>query len=207
MEALRRVIEGIRRHLERTGLTETADSLHDEDPLHAQLLAAAVQSRAATGEQAGQRVLRFGDAVQSEPDKPMQDAADKQKRQATQAGFSLHASVHVPARQRTRLERLCRYVARPPVCGPRLTKLPDGRLLYELRHRWRDGTTHVAFKPSELIDRLAALVPPPRFHMVRYHGVLASRSKYRSRVDTDRSAADSSPTPPDEACGHATSTS
>jgi hypothetical protein len=62
--------------------------------------------------------------------------------------------------------------------GPRA----DGRLLYELRHRWRDGTTHVVFEALELIDRLAALVPPPRFHTVRYHGVLASRSKYRADV-------------------------
>lgn len=37
-------------------------------------------------------------------------------------------------------------------------------------------------EPLELIDRLAALVPPPRFHTVRYHGVLASRSKYRAEV-------------------------
>ncbi len=88
----------------------------------------------------------------------------------------------MPANDRQRLERLCRYTGRPPVAGERLRELPDGRLLYELRHRWRDGTTHVAFEPLELIDRLAALVPPPRFHTVRYHGVLASRSKYRSAV-------------------------
>jgi len=60
--------------------------------------------------------------------------------------------------------------------------MSDGRLLYKLRHRWKDGTTHVAFEPLELIDRLAALVPPPRFHTVRYHGVLASRSKLRGEV-------------------------
>ncbi len=38
--------------------------------------------------------------------------------------------------------------------------------------RWRDGTTHVAFEPVDFVARLAALVPPPRFHLVRYHGVL-----------------------------------
>ncbi|HKI83246.1 MAG TPA: hypothetical protein VKA63_02830 [Candidatus Krumholzibacteria bacterium] len=32
-------------------------------------------------------------------------------------GISLHAGVAVPARDRDRLERLCRYVARPPVCS------------------------------------------------------------------------------------------
>jgi len=39
---------------------------------------------------------------------------------------------------------------------------PDGRILYRLRHRWRDGTTHVVFEPVDLVARLAALVPPPR---------------------------------------------
>lgn len=70
----------------------------------------------------------------------------------------------------------------------RLSEMAGGRLLYELRHRWRDGTTHVAFEPLELIDRLAALVPPPRFHTVRYHGVLASRSRHRADIVPDASA-------------------
>jgi len=56
---------------------------------------------------------------------------------------SLHANVSVPARDRRRLEKLCRYVARPPVATQRLSQLNDGRLLYKLKHRWRDGTTHV----------------------------------------------------------------
>jgi hypothetical protein len=29
----------------------------------------------------------------------------------------------------------------------------------ELRHRWSDGTTHLAFEPVELLERLAALHP------------------------------------------------
>ena len=37
------------------------------------------------------------------------------------------------------------------------TLLPDGRVLYELRHRWRDGTTHVGFLPLEFIEKLLAL--------------------------------------------------
>lgn len=46
---------------------------------------------------------------------------------------------------------LCRYVARPPVATERLSRLTDGRLLYRLKHRWRDGTTHVVFEPAELV--------------------------------------------------------
>jgi len=40
-------------------------------------------------------------------------------------------------------ERLARYAGRPPLATERLSLLPDGRLLYRLKHRWRDGTTHV----------------------------------------------------------------
>lgn len=53
-------------------------------------------------------------------------------------------------------------------------KLPN--TLYRLKRRWRDGTTHMIFEPIELVERLAALVPPPRFNLVRYYGVLASGS-------------------------------
>jgi hypothetical protein len=98
------------------------------------------------------------------------------------AGLSLHANVDVPAGDRARLERLCRYAARPPVATERLDRLDDGRLIYRLRHRWRDGTTHVIFEPLDLLAKLAALVPPPRFHMVRFHGVLASAARRRSLV-------------------------
>ena len=37
-------------------------------------------------------------------------------------GFSLHANVDVPAHDRLRLERLCRYVARPAVALERLSR-------------------------------------------------------------------------------------
>jgi len=60
--------------------------------------------------------------------------------------------------------------------------MEDGRLLYRLKHRWRDGTTHVVFEPQELVEKLAALVPPPRFHLVRYHGVLGPCASERDRI-------------------------
>jgi len=177
---LLRVVLGIARLIERRGLGDEPDRLTEDDPLLAQLLAAAVQGKVATGPRAGQRVLRFGDQVEIDPGTDAASTATPGL--ARIEGFSLHAGVAVPANDRQRLERLCRYVGRPPVASERLSNLDDGRLLYELRHRWRDGTTHVAFEPLELIDRLAALVPPPRFHTVRYHGVLASRSKHRAAV-------------------------
>jgi len=74
------------------------------------------------------------------------------------------------------------YVARPPVATKRLTRLSDGRLMNELRHPWRDGTTHVAFLPLELMEKLAALVPPSLLNLVRYHGVLAPAARHRADV-------------------------
>ena len=60
---------------------------------------------------------------------------------AAVAGFSLHANVAIPARDRLRLERLLKYAARPPLSMDRLEALPDGRLRYWFKTRWRDGTT------------------------------------------------------------------
>ncbi len=40
------------------------------------------------------------------------------------AGLELHAAVHVRAGDRSGLERLCRYIARPPVPEQRLSLLP-----------------------------------------------------------------------------------
>ena len=53
----------------------------------------------------------------------------------------------------------------------------------------------------ELLEKLAALVPPPRFHLLRYHGVLAPRARARDRiVPAQPSAADGSASA--AACGH-----
>jgi hypothetical protein len=60
--------------------------------------------------------------------------------------------------------------------------LPDGRLLYRLKHRWRDGTSHVIYEPLELVEKLAALVPPPKFNLTRYHGILAPSADFRSMI-------------------------
>jgi hypothetical protein len=68
------------------------------------------------------------------------------------------------------------------VSAERLSVLPDGRLLYRLKRRWRDGTTHVIFDSLELVEKLAALVPAPRFDLVRYRGVLAPSASWRPLI-------------------------
>jgi len=81
-----------------------------------------------------------------------------------------------------RFEHLIRYVARPPLAEERLSILPDGRVAYALKRRWRDGTTAVVLDPLTFLERLAALVPRPRKKQVNYYGVFASAASYRHRV-------------------------
>jgi len=99
-------------------------------------------------------------------------------------GFSLHAGVCVPGGPFTRdqLERLCRYVARPALASEGLSLLRDGRIAYALRRPWSDGTSRVLFEPLAFLGWLAALVPPPRAHLVTYHGVLAPASALRPAI-------------------------
>jgi hypothetical protein len=100
------------------------------------------------------------------------------------AGFSLHAGSWVPAEDREALERLCRYGLRAPFSQERLSRRADGQILYQLRRPWPNsrGVTHLVLEPLDFLRRLAALVPPPGLHMVRYHGIFANRSKLRARL-------------------------
>ncbi len=90
------------------------------------------------------------------------------------SGFSIDASVTVCARDRAGLERLLRYCARPAFASQRLVWENEGKeLLYRLPKPRPDGQTVLCLTPLEFIERLAALIPPPRRHRHRYHGVLA----------------------------------
>jgi ribosomal protein S27E len=147
-----------------------------QEPLLAQCAAASVQGRVATGERRGQRVLRVGSA-EPPPSRPLTkpDCAQTE-------GYNLHAGVRVPAHERGRLAKLVQYILRPPLSEERLEKLSDGRLAYHLKRAWSDGTRYVVLSGLELIEKLVALVPPPRAHQTIYHGVLSSHARLRPLV-------------------------
>ena len=119
--------------------------------------------------------LRRGGA-QSEQlplDKPFTVARDS---------LSLNCAVSCGANEGAKLERLCRYVSRPAIAEQRLSVDGDGLVVYELKRPFRDGTTHVLFEPHDFIARLAALVPHPRTHLIRYHGVFAPNARNRRLI-------------------------
>ncbi|MBK9685605.1 MAG: transposase [Betaproteobacteria bacterium] len=94
----------------------------------------------------------------------------------------LHAAVRVEAHDRKRLEQLCRYITRPALSDERVQVNAAGQVELKLKTPWRDGTTHLVLSPLEFMQRLAALVPRPRLHLIRFHGVLAPNAKLRSLV-------------------------
>lgn len=151
-----------------------SDPLSDQNPLLAQCIAASVQNRIALGDRAGQRVRKF-------MIHPL-EATHPTSQCAQMRGFSPHGAVAVPAKKRDRLEKLIRYVARPSVALSRMSETPHGDIQITLKKPFSDGTTHIVFTPMELIEKLVALIPQPRMHMVRFHGLLAPNSKLRSKV-------------------------
>jgi hypothetical protein len=87
-------------------------------------------------------------------------------------GFTLHAATRAGGADVRGREALLRYVLRPPLAQERIA----------FKRAYADGTVAVDMDPLSLLCRLAASVPPPRYHTVKYAGVLASASRVRARI-------------------------
>jgi hypothetical protein len=186
-ELARKIASRVGRYLERQGLLErdggniylTRESVVTVDPSN-HLFGSSITYRIAVGPQQGRKVISL---------QTLADCGDDPftTRVGNVAGFSLHAGVATRANERAKLERLCRYITRPAVSTKRLSMTRNGRVRYELKTPWRNGTTHVIFEPLDFIARLVSLVPKPRVNLTRFHGVFAPNSKYRSKVTPARS--------------------
>lgn len=116
-------------------------------------------------------------------------AADMRTWRGT-GGFSVDGSVRIEGEDRAGLERLVRYGARGPLALERLhapaglaaLTSPEARSVYRLPEPDMHGREVLRLTPLELLDRLARLVPPPRIHRHRDHGVLAPNARLRSTV-------------------------
>jgi hypothetical protein len=138
------------------------------------------------------------------------------------SGFSLHAAVRCGAGDRQALEQLCRYITRPALANERVQTNAAGQVVLKLKTPWRDGTTHLVMSPLEFMQRLAALVPRPRLHLIRFgvritslrevsgpplreHGVLAPNAKLRAQVvpqESEPPAQTIQPTECEANCAH-----
>jgi hypothetical protein len=186
-EIVQKISRRVIRLLRRLGYLETDmeppvatgyDPLRDTAPELARTMAASVQQRIAGGERAGQHVRRIGSGFGSEGEAPRLTGP----RCASVHGFSLHANTAIPAHRRDQLERLIRYTARGAVSLERLQADANGDLVYTFTHPWSDGTTGIRLSPLELLEKLAALIPLPHVHLVRYGGCLAPHSHLRGAI-------------------------
>jgi len=97
-------------------------------------------------------------------------------------GFTLHAAVTIDAGDRAGLERLCRYGARPAFAQDRLRWTDDGQVAYRLKRRWHDGRTELVLSPQAMLRRRCGVIPPPRRHLVRYHGMFGPAASVRTQL-------------------------
>lgn len=177
---MEKIIERVTALLVRRGVI-----IKDEDPnFHldidpsdsfAKLQAGAVSYRFAFGPNKGKKALTLKTV-------PEQDHTASHGLVANNSGFSLHAGVHVTGAERQKLEKLARYIARPAIALERLSLNSRGQVVYSLKKPYSDGTTHIVMTQLELMERLAAIVPRPRVHLIRFHGVLAPHYKHRKMV-------------------------
>ena len=151
------------------------ESIGEEDPLLAKLLAAATAGAEPAGPGNQRKVIR----IVHDPDAP---PVAKGNLCAQAHAFNLHAATKVAANDKQGRLALCRYILRPPLANDRLTIIDDDHVRLDFKKPWSDGTASVELPPLKLIARLAALVPPPKRHTSRYFGVLSSHASLRSRV-------------------------
>ncbi len=133
------------------------------------------------------------------------DTAFTQTLRVDEHGFSLHAAVRCGADERNRLERLRRTITRPALANERVQCNAAGQVVLKLKTPWRDGTTHLVMSPLTFMQRLAGLVPRPRLHLSRFHGVLAPNAKLRALVvpaAADKEAGASGSAAPAPGCAH-----
>ena len=178
---LTKIINKLTKYLERQKIIIRDDNeggfqipIPDEDTL-SKLQATSVTYRFATGKSKGKKAMVLKTVTDN-------DHTATKGLVAKNSGFSLHAGVATKAHERDRLEKVCRYIARPAVAEERLSTNDQGDVIYKFKKPWDDGTTAMKLAPMELMERLVALVPRPRVHLTRYHGVLGPHYKHRKQI-------------------------
>ena len=173
--------------LQRKGLVQKLEAenggnaLELESTIEDEIQGAAVQYRFALGHPPGRKIRRIGSLGYIG-----EQAFQTTETSAIIGGYSLHAGTYIPKNDRARLEQMCRYLLRPPISEERLTfkRSPTGEdsVVYKLKNEWNDGTKAILLTGEEFIEKIVSIIPQPRIHGTRFHGVLAPHSKHRIEV-------------------------
>jgi hypothetical protein len=173
-EVLERAVRRMARYLARRAAIEPDDADSAESAVQGgQLAASAVSGQTPPAGPQWSRGLRALLPSDLTYDKPLCASVD---------GFTLHAATRAGALDTAGREALLRYVLRPPVAQERIEPQKDGLITISLKRAYADGTVAVVMDPLSLLCRLAMSVPPARYHTVKYAGVIAPASKWRSQI-------------------------
>jgi hypothetical protein len=160
----------------------------DDDELH-ELLQTVIARLMKLLTRRGVLIEEMGQTYLAEPDADGDEARTLRPLQAAAV------TVRVEAPDRKQLEQLCRYITRRALSDERVQLNAAGQVELTLKIPWRDGlagrarpvagpfarhkqstglfvsglsTTHLVMSPLEFMQRLAALVPRPRLHLIRF---------------------------------------
>jgi hypothetical protein len=94
-------------------------------------------------------------------------------------GFSVHNRVRVEPEDKPAVERLARYIMRPPISLERMAWGGVGEVRYRRKGGHESSGAPVApveaFDPLEFLARVIMHIPEPRRHLVRYLRVVLQR--------------------------------
>lgn len=127
-EVLTKIIHKLTKYLERQKIIIRDDNdggfqipIPDEDTL-SKLQATSVTYRFATGKNKGKKAIVLKSVTDN-------DHSATKGLVAKNSGFSLHAGVATRANERDKLEKICRYIARPAVSEERLSTDDYGNVI------------------------------------------------------------------------------
>ena len=107
-------------------------------------------------------------------------------------GFSVHNRVTVEPEDQPAVERLARYIMRPPISLERMSWDGVGEVRYRRKRGHESSGVPVdsveTFDPLEFLARVIMHIPEPRRHLVRYYGWYSnvSRGKRRKVEEAER---------------------
>jgi hypothetical protein len=154
-----------------------SDSLFRNHESLAMATSSSIAGRIAFGPNAGKQVTRIGSGFGYYEEIPLA----KGHRCFSVNGFSLHANTSTNTLARDSLRKLVEYISRGPLSNERLEITESGQVKLKLKTAYSDGTSHLLFTPGEFIEKLSAIIPPPKT-LVRWSGIFAPGSPYRKRV-------------------------
>ena len=181
------IADRVLRHLKKSGYLDKdgevvvnpmIDPLFADSASLSQATLCSFAGKIAFGPNAGKHVTRIRSGFGYEEEMPLL----KGKRCYSMNGFSLHAGTAINSLQRERLTQLLQYMSRGSLSNERVEITEDGRVQLQLKTKWSDGTSHLLFTPEEFLEKLSALIPPPRSHLVRWGGCFAPNSKVRKAI-------------------------